>query len=402
MKFKYHAKTKEGETKMGQIEAFSKEAAIEILQRHSLYPIFVEEEVEIPLYKKIFLFFKKVSTQDIVAASKQLSILFKSGVPIVEALNSVAKEAKNSILKETFYALAREIESGNNLSTALSRYPDIFSDVYISMVKTGEVSGELAKSLETIAETMEKNYFFASKIKNALIYPAIVFFMGLLILFLVFFYLVPKLTLFVTEVGTEFPPSLKLLINISGFLKEWGIVISSIFIIIVIVLFLYMKTLQGKQNLQRLLLSLPIIGNFLKIIYVSRIATNLTILMSGGVPIGEAIEATEEITGNVVYKKILTVARDAVRSGESISNFFKDYPTLFPSFFAQMIATGEKTGSLTKTLSQVSNFYEQEIERVATNLTTFLTPILIVILGGTVGLILFVILMTIYQTITLF
>lgn len=401
MRFKYQARTKEGEIKIGEIEAFSKEAAIEILQRYGLYPTSIEE-LEITFFRKPILSLRKISHQEIVAASRQLAILFRSGVPIVEALNSIAKEAKNPKLKEVFFGLAKEIQAGNTLSTALSRYPNIFSDVYISMIKSGEVSGELAKSLETIAETMEKNYYFISRLRDALIYPAIVFFLTIIIFLLVIFYLLPKLASFTTELGATPPFFAQLLINIAGFFKEWWLAILAILVSVLAGLFLYLKTPEGKQNMDAFLLRLPIIGNFLKMIYVSRIGTNLTILISGGIPIAQALEVVEEITGNIIYKKVLSIAKDAVRSGESVSAFFKDYPEIFPPFFSQMLATGEKAGSLTKALLSASNFYEKEAERIAINFTNLLGPILIVIMGGVVGLLLFVILMTIYQTITLF
>lgn len=398
MKFKYQARTKKGEIKRGEIEAFSKEAAIEILQRYGLYPTAIEE-VRVSYYKKRVLPFQRISIQELIAASRQLAILFKSGVPIVESLNSIAKESKNPLFKETFFGLAKEVEAGNSLSAALSRYPNVFSDIYISIVKSGEVSGELAKSLETIAETMEKNYRFIARIKNALIYPSIVFFMSVIIFLIVIFYLLPKLADFTNELGVEMPAITKFFLGVGNFLKEWWLGILIIFSGLLAVLFFYTKTLEGKQVIDNFLLRMPVIGIFLKTIYISRIGTNLTILLSGGIPIGQALEITEEITGNIIYKKVLSMAKDAVRSGELVSSFFKDYPNLFPPFFSQTVTVGEKSGSLSKAFLTASRFYEEEAERMATNITTLLSPLLIVIMGVIIGLLLFMILMTIYQTI---
>lgn len=397
MKFKYQARTKKGEIKTGEIEAFSKEAAIEILQRYDLYPTAIEE-VRVPYYKKRVLPFQRISIQELIAASRQLAILFKSGVPIVESLNSIAKESKNPLFKETFFGLVKEVEAGNSLSAALSRYPNVFSDIYISIVKSGEVSGELAKSLETIAETMEKNYRFIARIKSALIYPSIVFFMSVIIFLIVIFYLLPKLAGFTSELGVDLPAITKFFLGVGNFLKEWWLGILIIFSGLFAVLFFYTKTPEGKQAIDNFLLRMPVIGIFLKMIYISRIGTNLTILLSGGISIGQALEITEEITGNIIYKKVLSMAKDAVRSGELVSSFFKDYPNLFPPFFSQAVTVGEKSGSLSKAFLTASRFYEEEAERMATNITNLLSPLLIVIMGIIIGLLLFMILMTIYQT----
>ena len=399
MKFRYQAKTKEGETKYGQIEAFSKEAAIETLQSYGLYPTLIEE-VEVPFYKKEILPFGKISLQELVAAFRQLAISFSAGVPIVEALNSIARESRNLRVKEIFFDLAKEVEAGSTLSGALNKHSDAFPNLSIAMVKSGEVSGELAKSLETIADTLEKNYYFVARARGALIYPAIVFLMSLVIFLVVIFYLLPKLVTFSQELEVELPGLVKFLLNFSSFLKEWWILLLTIFIGSLLGLLFYVKTPRGKESLDHFLLVSPIVGNFLKMAYISRIGANLTILISSGVPIAQALEITEEITGNAIYKRILSLAKDAVRSGESVSGFFKDYPEIFPPFFSQMVATGEKTGTLTKTLLKASEFYEKETERLITNLTNLLTPILVVIMGGFVGLIIFVILMTIYKTFT--
>ncbi len=400
MRFTYQARTKTGEIKTGEIEAFSREAAIEILQRSGLFPTRVEE-LKKPFYKRGFLLFGKISLIDLATAFRGLAALLRSGVPILDALNSVAKETSNENLKDVFFALATEVESGNTLSTAMSHHPQVFSKAYTAMVKTGEIAGELPQVIQRIAENMESNYQFTQRVRGAMFYPAMILTLALIVFFLMLFWLIPRIAQFSMQMEAQLPSIVIFLLEFKEFLKKWWWLILVLFGSILFVFFSYFKTSEGKETLDRFLLKLPIFGQLIKMMYLSRISQNLNVLLASGVPIAQALEITEEITGNTVYQSILALAKDAIRAGEPLSSFFKDYPEIFPPFFSQMITIGEKTGTLNKSLLTISDFYAKEAERIIGNITTFLTPILIIFAAAIVGLLLLSVLTTIYQTITI-
>jgi type IV pilus assembly protein PilC len=400
MKFVYQARTKTGEIKTGEIEAFSREAAIEILQRSGLFPTYVEE-VKKPLRKKGGFILGKIHPLDLAITFRKLSALLYSGIPILDALNSVARETSSETLKEILFEIAIEIEEGNTLSNSFSRYPQVFPTVYIAMIKTGEVSGELPLVLQRIAENIETNYQFTQKVKGALWYPILIISVAIFVFLLMTFWLLPKLVKFSTEMGVELTSFILFLLKIGEILKKWWFFFLLFFSSILAILLFYFKTSEGKEVFDHLILKLPIFGKLLKMIYINRISQNLNILLASGVPITQALEIIEEIPGNSVYRNILSLARDAIKAGEAVSTFFKDYPEMFPPFFSQMIAVGEKTGTLNKSLLIISEFYTKETERIISNLTSILTPLLIVFAAGIVALLLLSVLTTIYQTITI-
>jgi type IV pilus assembly protein PilC len=398
MKFKYQARTAEGEIKTGEIEAFSKEAAIDILQRSGLYPTFIEE-AKVAFYFPEIPFFKKISTRELVIATREIAVMVRSGVPIVEALNAIAKESKNPNVKEIFSNLAKEIEGGSTLSDALSRYPQVFSKTFVALVKSGEASGELPKTLEQLAETLERNYHLSARIRGALIYPGLILGLSILVFLFMLFYLVPRLFTFVLAMEAKIPVILLFALKFSEFFKKWWLTILILFAGFVTSLIVYSKTKEGKNILDRISLKMPLIGEFLKLTYLTRIGENLATLISSGVPIAQSLEITEGIVGNIIYQEILQTAKNAVKAGESLSSAFKDHPIYFPDFFAQMIVAGEKTGTLSKSLLQISDFYQKELERKVNNLTELITPVLLILMGFVVGVLIITILTTIYSTI---
>src|SRR4030042_462538 len=193
MKFNYQGRTKEGESRVGQVEASSKDAAINLLQKYDLYVPFLEESKP-PIYAKKIKIFENISRKDVVLFSRQLSIMFKSKVSLIEALRVLASQMKNADFKEKVFEISEEVEAGTSFSKAISKYPKIFSSFYVSMVKSGEVSGKLSEVLSYLAEHLEREYQLASKAKGAMGYPALVLFIVILVIFMMVFLVIPNLT----------------------------------------------------------------------------------------------------------------------------------------------------------------------------------------------------------------
>jgi len=396
MKFNYQARTKKGEIQAGVVEASSKEAAILLLQKYGLYITYLER-TEVPFYAREVEIFKRVSRRDIVLFSRQLSIMFASKVSLVEALSTIASQTKNLEFREIILDLSQEVEGGNAFSKALSRHPQIFSSFYISMVKSGEESGKLSESLAYLADHLEMEYYLISRIRGAMIYPSLVIMVTIVVLFLMMFFVIPQLTKVLQESSLPLPIVTRLVIGLSLFLRKWGFFFIGLLAVLIIFVLRYIATSSGKENLDKILLRLPIIGETLKMVYLSRFAENLSTLISGGLPIAQALQTTGEIVGNTVYQKIIFMTRDEVRRGEPISSVLRRYPEAFPPVFCQMTLVGEKTGTLEKTLLNIVYFYQKEVDRSIDNLLSILEPVLIIFLGVIVAGLMAAVLLPLYR-----
>lgn len=397
MKFNYQARTKEGEIQTGTVEAASKEAAVAILQKHKLFITFLEEAETIPLYAKRIKIFEKISKKEIVVFSRQIAIMFKSKVSLVEALQVLAVQTKNPAFKEKILKMSEDVEGGTPLSQALARYPKLFSSFYISMVKSGEIGGTLSPSLGYIADHLEREYHLSSSIRGAMLYPTMVAIMMFLVFVVMTIFVIPRFATILEITGQELPLVTKIVIGTSLFFRKWVLIITLIFIGIIFFVFQYSRTPRGKKFFDRFFLRVPFLGNFLKMVYLSRFAENLSTLISGGLPIAQALGTTAAIVTNDAYQKIIFLTRGEVRRGESISSVLSRFPEVFPPVFTQMTMVGEKTGTLDSALVNIADFYKKEVERSIKDLLSVLEPVMIVFLGIVAGGLIASILMPLYQ-----
>ncbi|MEF8847015.1 MAG: type II secretion system F family protein [Candidatus Paceibacterota bacterium] len=300
--------------------------------------------------------------------------------------------------KQTIMEISEDVEGGSNLSEALSRYPETFSRFYIAMVKAGEASGNLSDSLNYLADYLERKNDLNSKIKGAALYPAFVVGVIIMILALMVFFVFPRLEQVLQEGTTELPLMTKLTLSSASFLRQWGwLLVLIIAFLFTITLRYFRKTDSGRKKWDQVSLQLPLIGPFLKKIYLSRFARNLSTLIQGGLPITQALEITGKVVGNSAYKKVILNTRNEVRRGEAINVVLSQHPELIPPLVTQMVSVGEKTGTLDSALMHIVDFYEKEVERFSENLLNLLEPILIIILGVVVGAIVLTVFMPLYQ-----
>ena len=397
MKFNYQARSKTGEIQSGMVEASSREAAFNVLKTHGLYVTALQETTAIPLYAQKLKFMERVSKKDIVLFSRQVSIMFKSNVPIVESFRAIAEQTRKVVFKEKILKLAREIEGGSTLSKSLSIYPKLFTPFYISMVRSGEASGKLSEIFLYLADYLEKEYTFRSKIKGAMIYPIFILVVFIAVVALIMVYVIPQLSQVLKRTGQELPLATQVVMAISDFLrKRWWVVLIVLFGSVV-GLYRFIRSKTGKKFFDRNLIKLPILGNFLKKLYLGRSALNLSTLISGGVPIAQALEITGEVVNNDLYKELLLETRDQVKKGETISSVLRKHPDLVFPLFYQMITVGEKTGSLDSSLMNVVEFYQRDVDAGLDNFIRLLEPIFIIILGGVVAGLMGAVLMPLYS-----
>ena len=400
MKFNYQTRTKKGEIRSGQVEASSREAAASFLQKHGLYVTFLEEAIS-PIYARRIKFFEKISQKDLVLFSRQLAIMFKSKVPLVESLRVLSQQTDNPDFKEKIMKISEEVEGGTALSKALENFPEVFSSFYIAMVKSGEVSGKLSEVLNYLADHLEREYHLTAKTKGALLYPSLIVFVVILVLLLMIFFVIPQLAEVLTTEKEALPWITMFVINSSAFVRDWGWALFIILVLFVAGFLKYYRTDRGQRFFDREFVKFPLLGPFFKMINVARFAENLSTLISGGLPIAQALETVGDIISNTAYKEVIFKMRDEVRKGVPISAVLSRNPDLFPPVFIQMVLVGEKTGTLDSTLMNIVDFYQKEIDRMIDNALSILEPVLILVLGLVVAGLMLSILMPLYKMIAL-
>ena len=400
MKFNYQTRTKKGEIRSGQVEASSREAAASFLQKHGLYVTFLEEAIP-PIYARRIKFFEKISQKDLVLFSRQLAIMFKSKVPLVESLRVLSQQTDNPDFKEKIMKISEEVEGGTALSNALENFPEVFSSFYIAMVKSGEVSGKLSEVLNYLADHLEREYHLTAKTKGALLYPSLIVFVVILVLLLMIFFVIPQLAEVLTTEKEALPWITMFVINSSTFVRDWGWALFIILVLFVAGFLKYYRTDRGQRFFDREFVKFPLLGPFFKMINVARFAENLSTLISGGLPIAQVLETVGDIISNTAYKEVIFKMRDEVRKGVPISAVLSRNPDLFPPVFIQMVLVGEKTGTLDSTLMNIVDFYQKEIDRMIDNALSILEPVLILVLGLVVAGLMFSILMPLYKMIAL-
>jgi type IV pilus assembly protein PilC len=323
--------------------------------------------------------------------------MFQSRVYLVEALLVMGSQMKNVSFKEKIFKISESVEGGTAFSQAIEKYPAIFSSFYVNMVKSGEASGTLSGVLEYLADHLEREYYLASKLKGALVYPMFIVFLAIAVLFLMMYFVIPNLSRVLQETGQELPAITQVVLWLAKFTRSWGWLLLILSVGAAFLVFRYSKTKEGKRFFSILFLKIPSLNQFLQMIYLSRFAENLSTLIGGGLPIVQCLDITANIIGNDVYKDIIEEAREEVKKGNRISQVLQRYPLQFPPVFTQMVFIGEKSGTLDKSLVSIVRFYQKEVEGAVERLLSVLEPALIVVLGLLVGGMMAAVLLPLYK-----
>lgn len=392
--FKYKAFTKDKKLQTGMVEANNRDYVEEILKEKGLSIVSISEA---GAAKKVGLsFLNRVKSKDIVIFSRQFSVLISANVAMVQALKILVEQTDNLTLKMIVSEVADEVDAGSPLSEALGKRPKVFSNFYISVVKSGETSGKLDEVLNYLADEMEKDYDMMGKIKGAMIYPAFVLSSLVVVGIVMMIFVVPKLTSILTESGTELPLTTKILIGTSGFMVNyWWLLL-----IIVAGLFFgirfYIGRPQGKRQLDFIKLRLPIFGHLFQIIYLVRFTRSMNTLIVGGVTISNSLKVAAEVVDNTIYQELIEKTIKEVEDGNSISSVFLESKVI-PKMVSQMLSIGEKTGKMDIILERITDFYGREIATMVANLMTLMEPIIMVVMGVAVGIMVAAIILPMYN-----
>lgn len=395
MKFLYKAKNQSGEIKTGTVVAGDQSRAEQLLAENNLVIISLAEQRD-NYFVKLNPFGKSVSNKDMVLFSRQLSTLISARVPILQSLRILEDQIKHGFLLAVLHDLIASIENGESLSLALSKHPNVFGDIYVSLVKSGEVSGSLDRSFAYLADQLEKDYELKAKIKGALTYPAFVIVALGIVSVLMFKFVLPKLTLVLEEQGGELPAISKGLIAFTNFFDQYWWLVILICGGMALGARYFISTVKGKYQWDKMKTQLPIVGDIFQKIYLARFSRNLSTLVMGGIPIIKAMQIIADVINNIVYKELINDAVVKITSGKSVSESLSGHQE-FPTIVIQMIRVGEQTAQLDEILAKLAAFYEKEVDNKVATLTTLLEPVVMIILGIGVGLLVAGILLPIYN-----
>jgi type IV pilus assembly protein PilC len=406
-RFNYIALDTRGQEATGLVEAPSSNAAISQLRQAGYFPTSVIEEaisgadgqqardraakiagLTKPRAKKGIVLFerKKVKSKVLMIFTRQLATLIDSGLPLLRSLNVLAKQERDKVLKKTINKVADSVQSGSTFSDALALHPRIFNDLYVNMVKAGEVGGVLELVLNRLSEFQEKAAKIKNKVVAAMVYPGIVMTMAVSIMVFLLVFIVPKFEMIFHDLlgDKPLPPVTRFVIGTSDFLKNHGLIVLGIVVAVVTLYKFLGRTRGGRLAIDTFKLRMPLFGNLNRKTAISRFARTLGTLVTSGVPILQALNITRETAGNASIARAISQVHDSVKEGESIVQPL-EASRVFPPMVVSMVDVGEETGKLPEMLLKIADVYDDEVDNAVAAITSMLEPIMIVFLALIVG-----------------
>lgn len=397
MKFRYTARTKQGELQTGFAEAVNREAAFNILAGHDLYILSIEPAETERWYQRFLGIFQRVKQSDLMIFTRQFATLLDAKISLGDSLKNLYKQTRSPLLKETIFELSSDIDSGLSLSQGMQKHPNIFSEFYTSMVRSAEITGRLEEVIGFMADYLEKETGLLSRVRNAMIYPVVVLALFGVVAAVMVAFVFPQLKPIFEESNVEVPIITKILLGAGDFVANWWLAVLIMLGFFIFIFIDYFSTQEGKIVFDELRVRTPVIGSLYKKLYVARFAESCAVLIRGGIPISQALEISGHTIGSIVYRDALHQVAEAVRGGQLMSQALAEYEYYFPPLVSQMVAVGESTGKLEALLSRISAFYTREVDDAVSSLVELIQPALMVVIGLMVGLLFVAILLPIYN-----
>jgi len=394
MKFKYQARTKTGELRVGIIESSTKDNALKLLQSIELYVISLEEIK--PSFWDNFFLSRRISERDIIFFTRSLSTLVNAGVPLLSALDAIAVQIKKISFRNKLEEIVDSVEGGIPLSRSLSKYPEIFSSFYTNQIRSGEISGKLGESLENLADFLEREHELKGHLTGAMIYPLMIIFLAFLILIFMSVFIFPKLKPIFFERGVQLPLMTEIVLSLADFSK----IIFVLLILLTVSTPYLLKIKELKNFFQKNFFKIPLISSFFQETYLSRFSQSLYSLLSAGLHLVDALENSADLVENEIYKKEILEIKEEIKKGVPFSFALFSRPKFFTPFFIQLVQAGEKSGALVKVLKKFSEFSQKEIERKLDYFLKIFEPLLIILVAIGVGFFVAAVILPFYQTIT--
>jgi len=380
--YKWEGKTAKGAIKKGETEA-PNEAAIRIhLRQQNVIPTKVTtkgKEIKFSLPFK-----QKVKQRSIAIFTRQLATMIDAGLPLVQSLEILSSQQESKLFKNVIREIREDVEGGSTFAGALKKHPTTFNELYTNLVVAGEEGGILDNILNRLANYIEKSEALKKKVKSALIYPATIVGVAVIVVMILMIFVIPVFETMFKSAGSNLPLPTLIVVTLSKLIKKYVVVFIPAVILLIYLGRKYHQTQGGKMVIDRLLLKLPVFGPLFKKIAVARFSRTLGTLVSSGVPILDGLSIVSRTSGNRTIETAILNARASIREGETIAEPLSR-SNIFPPMVIQMISVGESTGALDSMLSKIADFYEEEVDIAVSNLTSLLEPFLMIFLGVVIG-----------------
>lgn len=402
MKLYYKAIGKDGKFVQGFIEAKDPSQAASYLRSKEFVPVHIFKKEKNKLLDSIPFFRHKANARDILIFTRQLSAMLSAGLTLIKSLDILKEQLNSGIMEEVITGIINDIEEGETFSAAISKFPNVFSAIYVSMIKASESSGLLDKALSRFADDLEKEERLNSTVKGALLYPAIVIVGMVVVAAIMMIFVLPTLSeLYKSFPNAELPLPTIIVIGVSNFtITFWPIPVIAI-VLISIFYKRWRNTEAGRLIVDSLLLKLPLFGSLIRKIILTKLSRTLGLLVGTGTLVVQSLEQVADVTGNIHYKNAIVDVSKRVEKGESMGDAMSHY-TLFPPVLIQLIKSGEQTGKIDEILVKASEYFEGEVDQTVKTLTTAMEPAIMVVLGIGVAFLVISVLTPIYSLISSF
>lgn len=385
--FIFKAKRLSGEVYRGERDADN---------HFELYKLLREQGDEVVEYKErkknrawnlnvSFSIFSRVKPIEKINFARNLGAMLEAGLALSRALTVIERQTKNPAFQKIIASLIREVDMGVTLSDAMAKYPKAFPKLFVAMVRAGEQSGTLSESLKIVASQMESAYSLDKRIKGAMMYPAVIVTAMVIIAILMFVYVVPTLLKTFTELHIKLPPATQFVLNVSNLIRNHGLWVLIVFLIVSGLLVWFSKRTLGKRLMHAFVLKVPVVGVLVQEVNTARTARTMSSLLGSGVDVVESVNITSDVVQNIYFQEALKKAAEAIKNGELMSKTFNQYSKYYPLFFIEMMNVGEETGKTGEMLLGVAKYFEEDVNQKTKDMSTIIEPVLILFIGGAVG-----------------
>lgn len=329
--------------------------------------------------------FRPVSLVDKMFFSRNLAVMISAGLSLPRAMDALIQESSNPRFKKILQEVNSSVIKGKSFAESLKLYQKVFGDLFINMIEVGETTGKLSTVLKLLARQMKKDYDLKKKVKGAMIYPAIIISVLVVIGGLMMIYVVPTLASTIKELKADLPFSTKIIIKISDLLLNYAFLVLAGIIFLAALFWRALKTKIGKKLFDRTVLKVPVFGALVKKFNTARFCRTLAYLITSGVPIVRSLDITSSVLGNIQYKEAVKAASSEIQKGKQLNQILANYPHIFQPLVVQMIGVGEETGKISDMMLRLAIFFEEDVTNTTKNLSTIIEPLLMVFVGAAVG-----------------
>src|SRR3990172_8237611 len=382
-KYVWEGKTRAGGNLSGELEAPNEAFVLAQLRRQQIVPVKVKPKAK-DLGFKLPGFRAKVSQKELAIFTRQFATMIDAGLPLVQCLDILGMQQENQAFKSVILKVKEDVESGSTFADALTKHPKVFDELFVNLVAAGEVGGILDTILARLAAHIEKAMKLAKKIKSAMVYPATILAVALIVTVVLLLYVIPIFGKMFKDFGQDLPVPTQIVLALSGYTRKYFMVAVALVVLMVFAIRWYYRQDAGRRKIDRLLLRLPILGDLIRKIAVARFARTLGTMVSSGVPILEAMDIVAKSAGNRIIEEAVIKARGSISEGKTISEPLADSKVV-PVMVTQMVSVGEATGALDAMLNKIADFYDDEVDSAVGALTSLLEPMLMIFLGVVIG-----------------